>query len=78
MSIVIRFCDKSCQIREELIQFLECVSGTSGQELYLKIVIDIRDLGLEVVNLRGQSYNGAGNTAGKKKWCIFQIFKTQW
>ena len=36
MSFVIRFVDKSCQIREEFIQFLECESGTSGHELYLK------------------------------------------
>ena len=66
MSFVIRFVDKSCQIREEFVQFLECESGTSGQELYLKIVNVIRDLGLEIGNLRGQGYDGAGNMAGKK------------
>ena len=66
MSFVIRFADKSCQIREEFIQFLECESGTSGQELYLEIVNVIRDLGIEIGNLRGQSYDGAGNMAGKK------------
>ena len=38
MSIVIWFDDKSCQIRQEFIQFLECESRTCGQELYLKIV----------------------------------------
>ena len=66
MSFVIRFVDKSCQIREEFIQFLECESGTSGQELYLKIVNVIRNLGLEIGNLRGQGYDGAVNMAGKK------------
>ena len=66
MSFVIRYVDKSCQIREEFIQFLECESGTSGQELYLKIVNVIRNLGLEISNLRGQGYDGAGNMAGKK------------
>ena len=30
MSFVMRYVDKSCQIREEFIQFLECESGTSG------------------------------------------------
>ena len=30
MSFVMQYVDKSCQIREELIQFLECESGTSG------------------------------------------------
>ena len=54
MSFVMRYVDKSCQIREEFIQFLECESGTSGQELYLKIANVIRNLGLEISNLRGQ------------------------
>ena len=75
MSFVIRFVDKSCQIREEFIQFLECESGTSGQELYLKIVNVIRNLGLEIGNLRGQGYDGAGNMAGKKSGVSFRILK---
>ena len=54
MSFVIQYVDKSCQIREEFIQFLECETGTSGQELYLKIANVIRNLGLEIKNLRGQ------------------------
>ena len=66
ISFVMRYVDKSCQIREEFIQFLECESGTSGQELYLKIVNVIRNLGLEISNLRGQGYDGAGTMAGKK------------
>ena len=32
----------------------------------MKIINVIRDLGLEIGNLRGQGYNGAGNIAGKK------------
>ena len=39
-----------CQIREEFIQFLECEFGTSWQELYLKLVNVIRNLGLEISN----------------------------
>ena len=54
MPFVIQYVDNSCQIREEFIQFLECDSGTSGQELYLKIANVIRNLGLEISNLRGQ------------------------
>ena len=50
MPFVIRYVDKSCQIREEFIQFLECEFGTSWQELYLKLVHVIRNLGLEISN----------------------------
>ena len=75
MSFVIRFVDKSCQIGEEFFQFLECESGTLGQELYLKIVNVIRDRGLEIGNLRGQGYDGAGNMAGKRSRVSSRILK---
>ena len=69
MSFVIRYVDKSCQIREEFIKILECESGSSGQELYLKIVHVFRNLGLEISNLRV--------IWQRKKWCIIQNFKTE-
>ena len=75
ISFFIRYIDKSCQIREEFIQSLECKSGTSGQERYLKIVNAIRNLGLEISNLRGQGYDGAGNMAGKKSGVSSRILK---
>ena len=75
MSFVIRFADKSCQIRKEFIHFSECVSGTSRQELYLKIVHVIREFGLEIGNLRWQGYDEAGKLAGKKSGVAFRILK---
>ena len=75
VAFVIRFIDKSCEIRAEIIQFLECEPGTSGQELSLKIVNVIRNLGLEIGNLSGQGYDGAGNMAGKKSDVSSRIFK---
>ena len=39
MSFVIRYVDKSCQIREEFIQFLEYKSGTSGWNFIWKLLI---------------------------------------
>ena len=75
MSFAIRFVDNSCQIREEFISFLECESGTSGQEHYLKIVNVIRDLGLEISNLRGQVYDRAGNMTEKKSGVSSRILK---
>ena len=74
-SFVIQYVEKSCQIREEFIKFLECESRTSGPELYLKIVNAIRNLGIEVSNLKGQGYDGAGNIAGKKSGASSRILK---
>ena len=72
MSFVIWFADKSCQIREEFIQFLGC---ESGQELFLKIVNVVRDLRLGIGHLRGQGYDGAGNMAGKKSGVSSRILR---
>ena len=47
----------------------------SEQELYLKTVNVIRDLGLEIGNLRGQGYDGAGHIAGKKSSASSRILK---
>ena len=69
--------DKSCQIREEFIQYLKCKSGTFGKELYWKIVNVIRDFGLEIGNLRGQGYDGLVIWQEKKKWCIIQNLETE-
>ena len=75
ISFVIRIVDKSCQIREEFIQFVECESGTSGQESYLKVVNAIRSLGRENSNLRGQGYDGTGNMTGEKSGVSSRILK---
>ena len=75
MSFAMRYVDKSCQIREEFMQFIECESGTTGQEIYFKIVNDIRNRSLEISYLRGQGYDGAGNMAGKKSGVSSRILK---
>ena len=41
----------------------------------MKIVNVIRNLGLEISNLRGQSYDGAGHMAGKKSGVSSRILK---
>ena len=54
-----------CIIREDLVTFLECDSGITGQALAGKIVGFLRGSGLDPARLRGQAYDGAGNMAGK-------------
>ena len=45
------------------------------QKLYLKIVNVVRNLGLEINNLRGQGYDGAGNMEEKKSGVSSRILK---
>jgi hypothetical protein len=65
LSLVLRFVDSSQQIREEFVGFYHCEDGTSGVALKEMILKVVADLGLSMANCRGQSYDGAGNMAGK-------------
>ncbi|CAB4023164.1 Hypothetical predicted protein, partial [Paramuricea clavata] len=66
LSLVLRFVDSSQQIREEFVGFYHCEDGTSGVALK-----EMADLGLPMANCRGQSYDGAGNMAGKSLSSFF-------
>ena len=51
-------------VREDLVGFSECDTGISGHNLATKITSCLQDYGLDLSNLRGQAYDGAGNMAG--------------
>ena len=44
--------------------FFECDTGISGRDLAGKITSTLKAFGLDLSNLRGQAYDGAGNMAG--------------
>lgn len=54
----------SLVVREDLVGFTECDTGISGQNLADKITTFLEALGLDLSNLHGQAYDGAGNMAG--------------
>ena len=65
LSIVLRYVDSdSVLVREDLVGFVECDTGISGRNLADKITTCLEGLGLDLCNLRGQAYDGAGNMAG--------------
>ena len=65
LSFVLRYVDSdSLIIREDLVGFVECDTGISGWNLAGKIISSLQGLGLDLTNLRGQAYDGAGNMAG--------------
>ena len=51
-------------VREDLLGFVECDTGISGRDLAGKITSSLQAYGLDLSNLRGQAYDGAGNMAG--------------
>jgi hypothetical protein len=65
LSIVLRYVDSdTLAVREDLVGFTECDSGTSGRSLAAKITTTLEGYGLQLSDLRGQAYDGAGNMAG--------------
>lgn len=57
--------DRNGIAREQFVEFVLCDTGTSDREIADKIRYTLEKLSLDLHFLRGQSYNGAGNMAGK-------------
>ena len=66
LSLVLKYInpDDYC-IREDLVTFMECDSGTSRQVLADMMITFLKTHGLDPTKLRGQVYDGAGNMSGK-------------
>ena len=65
LSIVLRYIDQDTGLaREDFVSFLECDTGISGHSLAEKITTTLQYYGLDLMKLRGQAYDGAGNMAG--------------
>lgn len=65
LSLVLRYVDPdTLSVREDLIGFVECDTGITGRGLADKITSSLEAFGLDLSNLRGQAYDGAGNMAG--------------
>lgn len=68
LSLVIRYVNESMDIREDFLHFLHCCEGLSGQGLFKALMECIKnDLNLNIMDCRGQAYDGAGAVARKNK-----------
>ena len=65
MSAVIRFVDRTLTIREELLGFVPCKLGLSGEAIATSIMKFVEQPGLNIQFCRGQGYDGVGNMAGR-------------
>ena len=64
MSLVLRFVDNNLVIREDFVRFIDCKEGLAGVNLASTLLKTISNLGLDIMNCRGQGYDGAGSVAG--------------
>ena len=67
MALILRFADKNHIIMEEFVSFLECRNGLTVAGLYQTINKFLGPTGLDILDCRGQGYDGA--VAGKDKGC---------
>ena len=65
LALIIRFVDKSGLVQEDVLEFLHCASGVSGEAIAQNILCVLENHSLDVNILGGQGYDGAGNMAGK-------------
>ena len=73
LALIIRFVDKSGLVQEHFLEFLHCASGVSGEAIAQNILCALEKHSLDVSNLRGQGYDGAGNMAGKYQGAAARI-----
>ena len=73
MPLVLRFVDTKGHIREEFIKFIYFANGATGENIAEAIKSEIRVLGLDMRNCRGQGYDGAGNMSGKYSGTAMRI-----
>ena len=64
LSLVIRYVDSDCVIREEFLGFLRCDLGLSDKALAETVLGGLTDLGLDIRNCLGQGYEGAAAVSG--------------
>lgn len=65
MAIVIRYCTKS-GVQERLLE-LKSIESHTGQSIYDVLEKFLSDVGLNIEDCRGQSYDNASNMSGKFK-----------
>ena len=64
LSLVIRFVDSDCVIREKFFGFLHCDLGLSGKALAETVLGGLSNLGLDIRNCPGQGYGRAAVVSG--------------
>ena len=64
LSLVIRYVDSDCIIREEFFGFLHCDLGLSGKALAETVLGGLSNLGLDIRNCRGKGYDRAAVVSG--------------
>ena len=75
LSLVLRYVDSSLDILEEFVGFIHLRDGLTDKAISDAILKKVSDLGLDIMNCRGQGYDGAGSVSGHKNGASADILK---
>jgi len=75
LSFVLRYVSSDGEIKEDVVDFVECADGITGQAIADKVLGCVQSYTLDPGHIRGQGYDGAGNMAGKSKGAAALITK---
>ncbi len=75
IGLVIRFVNRSNEICEEFLEFVNCSGKTTGKALAAIVITKLQNYNLNPELLRGQGYDGAGNMAGRVRGVAARIQK---
>ena len=74
LSICIRFVDKSTmKVDERFMTFSKCETGVSGEAIADRLLSHLKSWQLPASKIRGQTYDGAGAMAGKRRGAVSRI-----
>lgn len=76
LAIVLRSVGKHGEVRERLLQYNDMDSVT-GEAVAQSLIECLEQHGLDIMDCRGQTYDGAGNMSGKFKGCQKRISNKQ-
>ena len=72
--ITVRYVNKDDEICEKFLGFADVSSDTTGERLAEDIKTFLQSKGFDLLKLRSQCYDGAGNMAGKTKGQCYIFF----
>ena len=74
LSLVLRYVDSSLDFLEEFVGFIHLRDGLTGKAIS-DAILKMSDLGLDIMNCRGQGYDGAGSVSGHKNGASAHILR---
>ena len=75
LSFCLKFLNSNNDIKEEFLKFIHCDEGVTGRDLFEAVTITLSEFDLDLMNCKGQGYDGAGVMAEKVNDIVLQSNK---